>query len=256
MLNTVTTRESIKPDHGYGGGTDLLILLGVASSMLSHRISSAIAILGMRVSQLKKCISCDDQPALNLIMEMKETLRGLDRLSRVIEVLKWDEPSLLNVNSLLYDVWETISASYTSKDVDVRFDFPEDVPSIRAYRSLLEEVFRTVLENSLEAIDKMDQETGYISICSRHTRASDTVEIEIEDNGVGIPSDILPRLFQCPVRSSKLSKGIGLWLARLMLTRFGGEIGVQHTGVGQGTMMKITLPAIRVLDTSMDENYD
>ncbi|MCD6326583.1 HAMP domain-containing histidine kinase [bacterium] len=256
MLNTVTTRESIKPDHGYGGETDLLILLGVASSMLSHRISSAIAILGMRVSQLKKCISYDDQSGLNLIMEMKETLRDLDRLSRAIEVLKWDEPSPLDVNSLLYDVWETISANYTSKALDVSFDFPEDVPSIRAYSSLLEEVFRTVLENSLEAIDKTDKETGYISICSRHTCENDAVEIEIKDNGVGIPSEILLGLFQRPVPSSKLSKGIGLWLARLMLTRFGGEIGVQHTGVGQGTMMKITLPAIRVLDTSMDGNHD
>jgi signal transduction histidine kinase len=210
----------------------------------------------MQVNWLRKYISRDNKAALDLIASMRETVGTLSELSRAVEALRPDEPPPLDVNSLLYDVWEVTSASYTSKTVDVSLDLPEDVPLIRAHSPLLAEVFRTVLENSLEAIDAMDKETGHISIHSRYARESDAVEIQIEDNGAGIPPEILSRLLQCPVRSSKLSKGIGLWLARLMIVGIGGEIGIQDTKIGQGTTMRITLPAIKAADMPADGNHD
>ena len=254
MLDAANTQESTEPTPGYGDEVDFLILLGVASSVLSHRISNATGVLGMQVSQLKGYISRDNQSALNLVTAMKETVGTLSKLSRAVEALKPNEPPPLDVNSLLYDVWEATSACHTSKIVNVGLDFPEDVPAVCAHSPLLAEVFRTVLENSLEAIDKTDKEIGYINIRSRHIRESNTVEIEIEDNGEGIPQDVLPRLFQRPVPSSKLSKGIGLWLARLMIARIGGEISIQYTGVGQGTAMRITVPAIKAVDTPTDSS--
>ena len=257
MLTAATAQGSTKPDHGYGEEADFFILLGVASAVLSHRISNATAILGMQVDGLRKHVRCGNEPALNLIASMRETVGTLSELSRAVEALKPGEPPPLDVNSLLYDVWEVTVASYTSKTVDVSFNLPESVPCVACVHSpLLAEVFRTVLENSLEAIGKTDKEAGHINIRSWYARASDTVEIEIEDDGVGIPQEILPKLFQCPVPSSKLSKGIGLWLARLMIARTGGEINVQDTKAGQGTTMRITLPAIKVADTLTDRDHD
>lgn len=255
-VDPYSSHRGIWLDYGYGEEVNFLILLGVASAMLSHRISNATGILGMQVNWLRKYISRDNKAALDLITSMRETVGTLSELSRAVEALRPDEPPPLDVNSLLYDAWEATSASYTSKTVVVSLNLPEDVPPVRAHSPLLAEVFRTVLENSFEAIDETDRDTGHISICSRHARESDVVEIEIEDDGVGIPRDILSKLFQCPVRSSKLSKGIGLWLARLMITRIGGEISTQYTEIGQGTTMRVTLPAIKTADTPTDGNHD
>jgi len=258
MFNAVTTQESIKPDLDCGEEIDFFILLGVASAVLSHRISNATGILGTRTHRLRRYIHCDNKVALDLVTDIEQTVRILSDLSRAVEVLKQqnEPPMPLDVNSLLYDVWEATSASDISKTVQVNFDLPEDVPSVCAYSPLLAEVFRTVLENSLEAIDKANGEKKHINIRSRYARESNAVEIEIKDSGAGIPQEILSRLFQRPVPSSKLSKGLGLWLARLMIARIGGEISIQYTKVGQGTAMRITLPAIEATDTPTDGNHD
>ena len=256
MFNAITAQDSIESDPSYGEETNFFVLLGVASAMLSHRVSNAIGILGMQISQLEKYINGDTRSALNLVTAMRESIGTLSELSRAVEALKPDNPPLLDVNSLLYDAWEATRVRNISKPVRVSFDLPEDVPSVRAYGSLLAEAFRTVLENSLEAIDKTDKEEGHINIRSQYTYESNMVEIRIEDNGVGIPPKILSKLFQHPVPSSRLSKGIGLWLAHLTIAGIGGEISIQYTKISQGTIMRIALPAIKVTGTSADGNHD
>ena len=255
-VDPYSSHRGIWLDYGYGEEVNFLILLGVASAMLSHRISNATGILGMQVNWLRKYISHDNKPALDLITSMRETVGTLSELSRAVEALRPDEPPPLDVNSLLHDVWEATSASYTSKTVVVSLDLPEDVPPVRVHSPLLADVFRTVLENSFEAINETSKETGRISIRSWYARESDVVEIQIEDDGAGIAPEILSRLLQYPVRSSKLSKGIGLWLARLMIVGIGGEISIQHTEIDQGTTMRITLPTIKAANTSADGNHD
>jgi signal transduction histidine kinase len=258
MLTAATAQGSTKPDYGYGEKDDFFILLGMASNTLSHRIYNVTGILGTCTYRLRGHIHCDNQAALDLVTNIDQNIKILGDFSRCINAISKHEepPTPLDVNSLLYDVWKATFASNIPETVQVNFDLQENLPAVCAYSPLLADVFRTVIENSLEAIDETDKYASHINIRSRYTRASDIVEIEIEDNGVGIPQEILLKLFQGPVRSSKLSKGMGLWLARLIIARTGGEINVQDTKVGQGTTIRITLPAIQAADTLTDRDHD
>jgi signal transduction histidine kinase len=68
------------------------------------------------------------------------------------------------------------------------------------------------------------------------------VEYRIEDNGCGIPDDLMPKLFQ-RFFSTKGSRGtgIGLMLTKKIVDQHGGEIGVLRPN-GQGALFFIRLP--------------
>jgi len=124
---------------------------------------------------------------------------------------------------------------------------------VRADSHLLADVFRAVLENSIQATSR---KTGHIDIRTQYVDADNAVQVEIADNGTGIPQLILADLFQRPIPSTGTNKGLGLWLAHLTLARLGGEIRVKHTEVGHGTTIAITLPVIKATETPTDSSHD
>lgn len=223
--------------------------LGMASAALLHRLHNTLGILTPQLTRLRKCINAVDSDdrstlgaALDLIDVMERQIRSVDELITAIDVLKkpTEQPIPLDVNSLLYEVWEEFHISRISKRTRASFDFPENIPSVRADKHLLAEVFRSILENSLEAVS---EENGQIGIRSDYEQAGNRVRIEIEDNGAGIPPSVRSKLFEHPLPSACSGKGLGLWLARLILARFGGQIQVKETEINHGTTIAVTLPA-------------
>ncbi len=101
---------------------------------------------------------------------------------------------------------------------------------------------RRVMTNLVENAVRFSHKGGEI-----RCRVADTgpvVRIEVEDDGVGIPPDFLPRLFDPFVTTKEEGKGVGLGLAisRSIVERHNGTIGVESEQ-GRGTKFTITLPA-------------
>ena len=70
------------------------------------------------------------------------------------------------------------------------------------------------------------------------------LEVEVTDNGPGIPPDLLPhRLFEPFKTSKEKGSGIGLWQVRQMVESLGGNIEA-HNVEGQGAQFIIRLPSI------------
>jgi signal transduction histidine kinase len=179
-------------------------------------------------------------------MGIERTARNLAELTRALEVLKRGAvPEKLDINSLLYEVWENLAndGKCDGAQIDWGLD-PEIIPEISANRGLLAEAFRLILENALEA---NDHQHIHLRLCTRYVVNDSEIIVEVEDDGKGIPPQILERLFLQPVVSAKddpagMGHGTGLWLVGLVLTRLKGSIQILRTGLGQGTIVQITLP--------------
>lgn len=119
------------------------------------------------------------------------------------------------------------------------------VPPIRGTGVKLAQIILNLIKNALEAFsDTSDVEHNRIEIETR--RVGDRVEIEVRDNGPGVPPELEPRLFQ-PFTSSKSrggGSGLGLYVSREVLRSLGGNIEHVRPPEG-GAAFIVSLPVAR-----------
>lgn len=121
--------------------------------------------------------------------------------------------------------------------IQLNLDLATELPSAHCDPAQIEQV---VLALVINAIDAMPQE-GNLWITTR-LKSESAVELVIRDDGIGIPVEHLPHIFE-PFYTTKEAGGSGLGLAisENIIERHGGTIGVDSV-VGQGTTFKIVLP--------------
>jgi len=180
---------------------------------------------------MKKLLSNIDQEAARA----RAIVKGLLEFSREREF----QPDWVNLESLVIRTIRLVSSQLPS-GVDITSDIPEDL-DIFADGQKLQEVFLNLLINAAQA---MGDGTGQIHISAeKYVFLPDVVDIKVHDNGVGIPAENIPRIFD-PFFSTKevgLGTGLGLSVAYGIIEQHGGAITVQSE-VGKGTTFKITLP--------------
>jgi len=108
---------------------------------------------------------------------------------------------------------------------------------IRCFADLLSQVFINLINNAIQSIEK----NGHIIIrtCQEHNK----IIIEIEDNGNGIPHQILHKIFD-PFFTTKAAgqgMGLGLGICQRIIEKHHGSIQVKSTE-GRGSIFRITLP--------------
>jgi two-component system, NtrC family, sensor kinase len=120
--------------------------------------------------------------------------------------------------------------------IQLNLDLAPELPQAYCDPAQIEQV---VLAMVINAIDAMPQE-GNLWIATR--AVGDSMELVIRDDGVGIPEEHLPHIFE-PFYTTKESGGSGLGLAisQNIVERHGGHIDVK-SAAGQGTTFRIVLP--------------
>jgi signal transduction histidine kinase len=108
-----------------------------------------------------------------------------------------------------------------------------------AHVDSLDQVLHNLLRNASEA---RRGEVCRIRISTRPGVTPGTVTLEIEDDGVGIPADLLPVIFQPMYTTKERGTGFGLAVVDELVGRMGGTISVRSE-VGQGTTFGLHLPA-------------
>jgi signal transduction histidine kinase len=171
----------------------------------------------------------DGKYGITQIAEIVGNLRNFSRLDRK----KVDRYNITD------GLESTLSiAKHLLKSIDVRKSYGS-VPPITCSPSQLNQVFLNLVTNAAQAVE---DRAGVISIA---TRAPDPahVEVEITDNGKGIPADVLPKIFDPFFTTKEVGKGTGLGLsiAYRIVEAHGGKITVE-SAPGAGTRFTVRLP--------------
>jgi len=183
---------------------------------------------GDAVGEMLKLVK-DGRFGISQIAEIVTNLRNFSRLDR----------SKVDRFNVADGLESTLSiARHVLKSVTVHKRF-SPVPPITCSPSQLNQVFLNLVTNAAQATEG---KAGEITIT---TRAPDPehVEIEIADNGKGIPADVLPKIFDPFFTTKEVGKGTGLGLsiAYKIVDAHGGKISVQSTP-GEGTAFVVRLP--------------
>lgn len=178
--------------------------------------------------------------------------RNADRLHHIVEDLLdlsrlesggWrPELQRVDVTSMVQDAWSGCQERAEARRVT--FVPPAVSPSVRADPGGLRQILVNLLENALQ----YTPDGGRIEVRVASEAGEDPVVLEVRDNGIGIPSDALPRIFERfyrvdPARSrAEGGTGLGLSIVRHLTESMGGDVAAE-SALGRGTTIRVRLPA-------------
>ncbi|GBE03319.1 sensor protein ZraS [bacterium BMS3Abin09] len=141
----------------------------------------------------------------------------------------------VDLNDLLDRVLSLATYDIEHSGITVHKDMIEDLPTVKADRSLLDHVFLNLIMNSIQAMP----EGGDIRVSGKSE--DDFVEIMIWDKGGGIPSDIRSKIFDPFFTTKDQGTGLGLSIAYNIVKSHGGKLFFNSTE-GKGTVFTVKLP--------------
>ncbi|MEO8737050.1 MAG: ATP-binding protein [Edaphobacter sp.] len=174
------------------------------------------------------------------VTQISRAMLGLYRESKA--------PVQVDLKEMLQEILLLMERRFSDERVALHADLPSDI-SVDAFPAELRQVFSNLITNAAEAagsggevrVSVTPQEGGFIK--EGHKQEAGAI-VTIADNGVGIPADIQPHLFQ-PFFTTKGERGtgLGLWVSRGIVTKHGGtiELSSDTSEAAHGTVVKVFL---------------
>jgi two-component system phosphate regulon sensor histidine kinase PhoR len=212
---------------------------------VSHELKTPLtSIIGFTETLINSEKNHDKKNRLNIILRNSERLNNivqdLLKISELEETPAIIKPEKINVVSILRNIADLFTVSLKKKNLSLEIKIESELPVIEGDPYKLEQLFVNLIDNAIKYTD-----AGQISI--RAFPEKDNLIIEIEDTGIGIPEEHIPRLFErFYVVDRSRSKdtggtGLGLSIAKHIVLLHMGRINVQSRP-GKGTKFTITLP--------------
>jgi signal transduction histidine kinase len=219
-----------------------LASVGRLAASVAHEIRSPLTSLRLRIFSMQKALGdTHGQTDFELISEEITRLDGIVR-----DFLEFAKPHPLalqrcNVRLLLGKTIELLAYKLQATGVTVQCDNDGAVPEVLADPQQLKQVFVNVVNNAIEALHA----GGTIQIAVRSGAAANSsrvVQVLVRDNGPGIPREFQDSIFEPFFGTKAEGTGLGLWIARRIMTEHGGGIDLEQSAPG-GTTFSLWLPA-------------
>lgn len=167
---------------------------------------------------------------LDQISELVKSLRDFSRLDR-------SKNDRVDLNKGIDDVLRIANNTLRKCNAQVHRDYAE-LPLVECAPSQINQVLLNLIVNAAQALP---EQGGNIAVGTRVNGRF--IEITVEDDGHGIPADLLPRIFDPFVTTKEIGKGTGLGLsiAYQIVQDHGGALTVESTP-GAGTCFTLSLP--------------
>jgi two-component system CheB/CheR fusion protein len=229
-------------------------------AMLAHELRNPLAsirsavdlmsVTGRGDSACEEALHTVDRHVRHMTRQLDDLL-DVSRITRRRIVLR---RAPLDLCRLIREVVDGIGAASAAADLRLAVDLPAHSLFVNGDQTRLEQVLINLLNNSLKYTDP----GGWIHVSGGID--GDDVFARVEDNGIGIAPEMLPRVFDLfsqadrSLDRSRGGLGIGLTLVRVLVELHGGSVEAASPGEGRGSTFMLRLP--RQSDTSLTEEVE
>lgn len=214
-----------------------LSTIGELSARLAHDIRNPLSIIKNSINILALKEDADAKT-----METYERMeRAVERITHQIDdVLNFVKPHVFSLkNTSLHEILTSVLARIEIPETVVITIPPNNIEFV-GDNIRLEIVFVNLITNALQAINN----SGEITISASITNGK--IIIKIHDDGPGMPSDIISKIFDPLFTTKQTGTGLGLTSCKTIIEQHGGHIDVE-SAVGKGTTFIITIPYREIL---------
>ncbi len=242
--------------------SDRMTTLGVMSAGIAHEINNPTASISGNIqtvhdfwAHIKKLIECEldsnpqNQKQLRFILEelpnaLDGMSNGVSRISKIVKGLKaysrqdTGKRRSCRINNSVNEALG-ICRHTSVKHVKVDIDLEDNMPDIIANSQEIEQVLINLCVNAADAME--NKQDALLQI--KTSLADDYIRIVIQDNGPGIPDDIIDKIFDPFFTTKDVGKGTGLGLSisQGIIIDHGGTIALKNMPQS-GAQFTIELP--------------
>ena len=223
-----------------------LASVGRLAAGVAHEINNPLAIIDQKAGLMTDLFGLTED-----FKHKEKLVKSIDGIHNAVERCKVITHRLLgfarrmdvvyeriDINALLQEVLGFLEQEALFNHIYFELVFDENMPMIFSDRGQLQQVFLNIINNGIDAIGN----DGEI-VLTTSSKDNATIDVSICDNGPGMNSEIIKRIFDPFFSTKEAGKGTGLGLSITygLVKKLGGHISVDSE-VEQGTTFTVSLP--------------
>ena len=206
--------------------------IGELSARIAHDLRNPLMIIKTSIEMMQVRRICGSADEFGYFSKIdKAIMRMTHQIEEVLDFVK-PKPLFIQTCSVADIIKSSVSKTVQSKNLVIIP--PQNDCLVECDAEKLEIVFLNLITNAIQAMNY----DGKIDV--RIEDNGKDVLIEIEDNGPGIPSDKLSKIFDPLFTTRQIGTGLGLPCCKAIIEKHGGVMGVK-TSLNKGTTFNIKL---------------
>lgn len=213
---------------------------------VSHELRTPLTSIGGFVETLKfkELDEKNKVKALDIIEievnRLKRLINELLNLSKIESIKEVKQLTKINIEDTIYEVLKLLEPQIKDKNISIEINIDDNINYINGEKDLFRQMIINLIENSI----RYNNPYGEINITI--TNYKEGIKLIIEDNGIGIPEEDIPWIFERFYRVDKSRSnniegtGLGLSIVNHIVSYFGGTINVESE-LGKGSKFIIIL---------------
>jgi PAS domain S-box-containing protein len=215
-----------------------LTALGRLTSGVAHEVKNPLNAMTIHLELLKDQLHASPEGVQESLQVIESEIRRLDRV--VQGFLKFVRPQELtlkvtDLNHLVEEVVTLLRMEWEATGIRFEIRLDQALPPLGVDEELVRQALLNVLLNACQAMPQ----GGWVRIATY--REGTLVCVRVEDEGVGIPSEYLDKIFRLYYTTKSEGSGVGLSLVYRTMQLHDGDVRVSSE-VGRGTTVSLVLP--------------
>lgn len=220
--------------------SEKLAAVGQLAAGVAHEINNPLTAIIANAQLLQRGLAPGDELQESVDLIARAGARATQVVRNLLDFARKEQYHLAptDVNETIRRSLALVQHELLARSITLTFEPDTNLPAVMASQDHLQGLWLNLFMN---AIDSIDNSQGMLRVTSR--LAGEEVRVAVADNGKGIPSERIGRIFE-PFYTTKApgrGTGLGLSVCHRIVKQHGGNIQVESQ-LGQGSEFTVTLP--------------
>ena len=212
--------------------------LAALTGSLAHEINQPLAAVMTNAQAARRLMAAPVPDLAELRAALADIVADNQRAAEVVKRLRrllrkdTSEYVLVDINDSIGEVIKVLRGDIVTRRIALDVELAPELPLVLGDRVQLQQVTLNLLMNAFEALESDDRSVKPVLI--RTALVEGMVTVEVEDDGVGLTDEELPRMFEPFYTTKPEGMGLGLAICQTILNAHDGSVGVVRNA-GRGT---------------------
>jgi C4-dicarboxylate-specific signal transduction histidine kinase len=241
------TEEALQVARGELARVARITTIGELTASIAHEVNQPLAAV---VANADACVAWLSHQNPNLVearAAAERATQGATRASEVIVRIRslinkaTPEKARVQINEIIEETAALTEGQASRNGVSLVMELAPDLPVVLGDSIQLQQVILNLLMNGIEAMTSVTDRPRRLLIRSRIQDACQ-ICVSVQDSGIGVSPDLMPRLFEPFFTTRSKGMGMGLPISRSIVEAHGGRLWAESAD-SQGSIFQFTLPS-------------